>query len=368
MSAFLLRRLRQSFVLATLWTGMVCAQTQTVKITALIEGLEPTQQRQLQSLVASRQEGDGGTLFTDEEVRTARSASSTTAKPLSQSDIEQLSTRIQKVFGAHSYYPYRVVSEEPVFPVCAGCDGGLSKSCHDPSSQSRRTSASGLLTKHAHLPDSVGGLYLVRADGLPQLMGTVFVLQGRIVTNLHVLLEATQPFGSSDERKLKPERRLEVVFGTGNVLRVSLPTDAIWRRHPNLDLILTAWPAGISAPTGLQLATGPLDTDTQVALLGFPSVNTNTDRTEDIRRAFGSCSNELVPEPFMAISMGRIASVSGTALEHDANTMGNSSGSPIIRIADGMLVGVHRGDALSTLRNSAIAATVLAGMLTAVPR
>lgn len=146
---------------------------------------------------------------------------------------------------------------------------------------------------------------------------------------------------------------------------MALPADATWRRHPSLDLILTAWPAGTKAPAELTLATAPLSGNTPVALLGFPSVNTNTDRPQDIDRAFGRCPDSHASESRMVISMGRIVSVTGAALEHDANTMGNSSGSPLIRIADGKLVGVHLGDALSSARNSAVAASSLAELTTA---
>ena len=357
--------MRQCFVLAALWGGMTCAWAQNEKLVSLVEGLGSTQQRQLQALVASRQEGDGGRLFTDEEVRIVRARVPTMTKPLSQVDVEQLSMRINKVFGPHSYYPYRIVSGNPIFPVCASCIDGLDKTCHDPSLQSRRATASRLLEQHPHLSEAVGGLYLVPTGGAPELIGTVFVLQGRIVTNVHVLFKHTQPAGSSDVRKLKPELRLKAVFGSGNVRLVAFPADATWRRHPNLDFILTAWPSGVVAPSGLKLATGPLDVDTPVALLGFPSVNTNTDRTEDINRAFGHCPNERASEATMVISMGHIVSVSGAALEHDANTMGNSSGSPLIRVVDGMLVGVHSSDALSSMRNSAVLASALAELMTA---
>ena len=58
-------------VLAVLWGGMACAWAQVEKIASRIEALEPTQQRQLQALMASRQERDGARLFTDEEIRAA---------------------------------------------------------------------------------------------------------------------------------------------------------------------------------------------------------------------------------------------------------------------------------------------------------
>jgi len=116
---------------------------------------------------------------------------------------------------------------------------------------------------------------------------------------------------------------------------------------------------------GLTLATGTLATSTSVALLGFPSVNNNTDRPEDVDRAFGRCPEVPVSEPSMVISMGQITSVSDVTLEHDANTMGNSSGSPLIRMADGLVVGVQRADGLSSDRNLAVVASGLAELVLA---
>lgn len=365
MSTCVLHGLRHGAVLAVLWASMVGAWAQTEKIAAQIEGLEPTQQRRLQALMESRDVRDGPRLFTDHEVRTVRASVPVTAMPLPRMDVEELSLRIYNLFGSHGNYPYRIVNNDPVFPVCASCDDGLGRTCHGPTSQARRSAASSLLTRSPHLAEAVGSLYLVRASSPTQLVGTVFVLQGRIVTNAHVLLDATQRAGPGDARKLKPERRLEAVFGGGGVRRVPLPVDAHWHRHPNLDLILTAWPAGVEAPIGLTLATSPLTADTQVALLGFPSVNTNTDRPEDIDTVFGRCTDARDSEPRMVISMGRIASLSDADLEHDANTMGNSSGSPLIRVADGALVGVHRGDALSSVLNSAVVASALVELLKA---
>lgn len=365
MSAHLVRGLRRAVALAALWASMVSAWAQSEQIMSRIEGLEPIQQRLLQALIESRQIQDGARLFTDEEVRAVRSTVPYTETPLSRVDIEKLTLRIRNVFGPRDSLPYRIVNHDPVFPVCPGCDDRLDRTCHDSLSQSRRIGASRLLTQGPHLTEAVGGLYLVRADGLSQLIGTVFVLQGRIVTNVHVMLDATQPAGPINVRKLRPELRVEAVFGGGNVRRMALPADAQWHRHPTLDLIQTAWPAGVAAPVGLTLATGLPVANTPVALMGFPSVNTNTDRQEDIERVFGRCPNAQASEPRMMISMGRIASVSDTALEHDANTMGNSSGSPLIRMVDGALVGVHRGDTMSSVRNSAVVASALAELMTA---
>lgn len=357
--------LRRGIVVAVLWGSTVCAWAQVEKIASRIEELGPTQQRQLQALMASRQERGGAQLFTDEEVRTVRAAVPTAVTPLPKSDIDQLSLRIHNVFGSRGNYMDRIVSGDPVFPVCPGCNDGLGKTCHQSSSQSRRATASSLLTQRPHLVEAVGGLYLIQVDSPPQLMGTVFVLQGRIVTNGHVLLNATQPTGSADVRKLKPQYRLEAVFGAGGVRRVVLPADSPWRRHPSLDLIVTAWPVGAVAPMGLTLATGTLATSTSVALLGFPSVNNNTDRPEDVDRVFGRCPEVPVSEPSMVISMGQITSVSDVTLEHDANTMGNSSGSPLIRMADGLVVGVQRADGLSSDRNLAVVASGLAELVLA---
>ncbi len=364
MSAHIKLWLRQGTLLVVLWTA-ICAWAQMAQIASQIEILRPTQQHLLQALMASRLERDGARLFTDEEIRSARATVSSTATPLSRVEVEQLSLRIHKVFGPHGYYPYRIVSDDPVFPVCPGCDSGLGKTCHDPSSQSRRVIASKLLTQHPHLSEAVGSLYLMLAGGPPQLIGTIFVMQGRIVTNVHVLFDATQPSKPGDVRRLKPEHRLEAVFGGDGVRRVTLPEDSPWQRHPNLDLIMTAWPAGTVAPTGLTLASDPPSANTLVALLGFPSINNNTDRTEDIDRVFGRCTGTKDSERPMVISMGRITDVSGAALEHDANTMGNSSGSPLIRITDGTLVGVQRSDSSSSNRNVAVVASVLADLMTA---
>ena len=365
MRMHLFEKLRWGAFAVVLGISMGCVWAQNEQLASRIERLQPTQQRQLQALMASRQEGDIARLFTDEEVRAVRATVPFTAAPLPQEDINQLSLHINKVFGARGNFLDRVVNaDEPAFPVCPDCNGGLGKTCHDPTLQSRRNTASTLLAQHPDLSEAVGGLYLTQSNGASQLIGTVFVLQGRLVTSGHVLLDKTKAVGSPDIRQLK-SGRLEAVFGSGGIHRVALPVDATWRRHPNLDLILTAWPAGTNAPAELALAADPPSINTPVALLGFPWVNNNTDRPQDIDRAFGRCPESKALEPRMVISMGRIVSVAGAALEHDANTMGDNSGSPLIRIADGKLVGVHRGDASSSVRNLAVVASSLAELITA---
>ncbi len=361
-----LHRLRQRAVLAALWLSAPCAWAQAVEIAVQIGGLAPTEQRQLQALIATRESRDGARLFTDTEVRTVRTVVPATAIPLPRTEIEQLSLHIDKIFGPSAMPVLRIVNRDrPIFTLCLGCPDGLSNTCHNSSSQLLRLAATTMLARHPHLAEAVGGLYLAPAGGRSQLAGTFFVSHGHIITNVHVLLRHTRPAGQPDVRTLKPGFNVEVVLGGDGIHRVNLPVDALWRRHPNLDLILTAWPAGVVAPTGLTLATGPLAINTPVALLGFPTVNTNTDRREDIATAFGDCPDTIEAERRMAISMGRITSASGVDLEHDANTMGNSSGSPLIRISDGTLVGVHSGDALWSVRNSAVAARALVELMTA---
>lgn len=361
----LLRGLRNSVTVATLWMSMTSGWAQTDSIRSRIETLEPTQQRQLQAMMALRNEQDGPQLFTDEEVRTIRAKVPESTTPLPTGDVEKLSQHIKRIYGIRGVSTDRIVNTDPVFPVCPSCSDGLGKTCHDSPSKYRRATASNLLTQYRYLAEAVGGLYLVEPDGASQLIGTVFVLQGYIVTNVHVVLDATQPAGAPDLRKIKPGIRLEAAFGADGVRRIILPESAPWRRHPNLDLILTKWPVGVAEPTGLNLRAEQLPINTPVALLGFPSVNTNTDRTEDIDRVFGNCPNAQSRSPKLTIAMGSIAVVTDSMLEHDANTMGNSSGSPLIRISDGALVGVHSGDAMSSIHNTAIPAGALATMMVA---
>lgn len=366
MSMGMLRNVRQGIAPAILWLGMGSVWAQTEEIAARIESLEPTKQNQLQVLMESRAVQDGPRLPTDEEVRVFRNLMPTRTTPLLRVEVEELSRRINNVYGSLGNVPFRIVNDDSVFPVCQNCDDGIGRTCHKSSSQTRRQAASSLLKRSPHLTEAVGSLYLIREDSPSELIGTVFVLQGRIVTNHHVLFELTQGAGLANVRKLKPGRRLEAVFGGSSGRKVALPTDANWHRHPTLDLILTQWPGGVEAPPGLTLSMNPLTADTLVALLGFPSINTSTDRTEDINTVFGRCPDASDFEPHMVISMGRIASVSNAHLEHDANTMGNSSGSPLVRMADGALVGVHSGDALSSVRNSAVAANALVELLKVV--
>lgn len=364
MSKRSLHLLRDGVVLTALCLSTTCIQAETSEISARIERLEPTQQRQLQALIASRQDLDSARLFSDEEVRAVRATVPVTSVPLQPADIERLSSHIYKKFGASGIDIYRVVDKHNVvFSVCLDCPDGLSQACHDPSSKLRRFNASNLLKQHPHLAEAVGGLYLVSADLPPRLIGTFFVLQGHIVTDVHVVLDHTQPAGPVDVRKAKPGRGLVAVLGSAGGRKVELSATALWRRHQNLDLILTAWPAGAIAPLGLTLAMEPLGADTVVGLLGFPTVNTNTDPPADIDTAFGRCPGARISETRMAISLGRITSVSGADLEHDANTMGNSSGSPLFRTSDGALVGVHTGDSKKSNRNSAVVASVLVELI-----
>lgn len=355
----LYRTMRRGALFLVACTGMASTWAQVDDIELRIQRLAPAQQRQLQVLMSTRKDASDARLFTDAEVRSARLAVQSTDAPLPRSEVTKLSSQVKRVFGPQAGLTDRIVSIDPVFVPHKDSDDGLAKTCHDPSTQPRRYIASDFLRKHPKVMDAVGGLYLLRKGAPTQLIGTVFVHQNRIVTNEHVILNATDPTSVIDVRKLMPARQLEAVFGIGEGRRITLPASSEWRRHPTLDLITTAWPAGIAPPPGLTLATDPVAKDTEVALLGFPSVNDNTDRSKDVEQVFGDCAQGVARKPAMVISMGRIASVSGEAIEHDANTMGNSSGSPVLRISDGALIAVHRGDSVSSLRNSAIAASAL---------
>lgn len=364
MRLHIVRRWGSFLALGALGATAGYSWAQAEQIASRIEALSATQQRQLQALIATRQEQDDARLFTDEEVRAVRAAIPVDADPLPRADVERLSLNVHRLFGRRGNFIHRVVTDDPAFPICTSCDGGIDKTCHKPSSEKRRVQASSFIEQNRHLAEAVGALYLVRPGGAPMLTGTAFVLQGRIVTNVHVMLDATQSTGG-DMRKLKAGHQIVVAFGSEGARRLTLPAEATWHRHANQDLILTAWPAGVPAPRGLTVATGSLAPNTPIALLGFPTVNTNTDRPEDIDHVYGRCPDQPSVEPRMVISMGHIALVLGAALEHNANSMGNSSGSPLFRLSDGALVAVHRGDALSSDRNSAVGASALAELLTA---
>lgn len=363
------RRLLRAAWLAA-WLGVAGgAWAQADRLASRIEGLSPLEQRQLKALVDAKAQSGGPFLFNADDVRASRAAlrPADALIPLARVDIEGLARRLDNVSELLRNMPFRIVSDDPVYPVCPGCAGGLDKTCHSQETTARRAKASDFLTRYPGAAGSVAALYLAQPGGSPVLIGTAFVARGRIVTNLHVLL--AQLDSASGLQKLKPGVGIEAVFGrgTGTERRIALPPGGPYLRRPGVDLVSTAWPAGQPAPPGLVLAGDAVALKSPVAVLGFPSVNTNTDLPEDIARVLGSCPGVAQPKERLVIALGAVEAVADGTIEHTANTMGNSSGSPLLRLSDGAVVGVHKGDSNSLKRNSAVALAGLAELLATAP-
>jgi endonuclease G len=110
---------------------------------------------------------------------------------------------------------------------------------------------------------------------------------------------------------------------------------------------------GDDLPSALPLADEEADTDQIVAIVGYPAFDSRND-ANDQARYFRDLYNvkRFAPGKVMQALTGR------TTLRHDCTTLGGNSGSPLIRLEDRKVVGLHFAGVYG-VENSAIGAATL---------
>ena len=114
---------------------------------------------------------------------------------------------------------------------------------------------------------------------------------------------------------------------------------------------------GDNLPSALPLAEDEADTDQIVAIIGYPAFDSRNDPNDQARYFRDLYSvKRCAPGKVMQRLTGR------TTLRHDCTTLGGNSGSPLIRLEDRKIVGLHFAGVYG-VENSAIGAATLRQLL-----
>lgn len=289
--------------------------------------------------------------------------------PLTPTQLDALSKKIEQVPRPLQEGLLKIVKvDSPVIPVCSTCPQGLAKTCHASISNEWRAKAAEFLAKHKKIAAAVLSIYVKKLNALPTLVGTGAVVQGRIVVNQHILVDnrfveprADGSFKIADGVQIS-------IKGDFNDQGISLPNDSRMTLHSTADIMAIKWPTGHPVPEGLTLTSTALLPNATVAVMGYPTERVNSaDNLADFRKVFGLCpteSDELAP--LLRVSLGSVFKVDAASDQFEfegANTLGNSSGSPVISTAEGRLVGLHLSDGSGAKVNLAVGTKSVAELL-----
>lgn len=114
---------------------------------------------------------------------------------------------------------------------------------------------------------------------------------------------------------------------------------------------------GANLPSPLQLADAEASLDELVAIIGYPAFDDRNDVT-DMAKYF----RDLYDVKRFAPGKVMQALAPGVVLRHDCTTLGGNSGSPVIRLSDGRVVGLHYSGIYGK-SNSAVGVTTLRDLL-----
>ncbi len=187
---------------------------------------------------------------------------------------------------------------------------------------------------------SVGRIEL---SGHPSLdwVGTGFlVAPGVLATNRHVIQEFSQPDGQgrwSIEAGISV--RVDFAEELGSTTPREYPVHAILGVHTSLDVALLEV-GGRPAPA-LQLDGGnvPLDRGQRGYVIGFPALDSRRNDATTMQRIFADIYNVKRLQPGLLTDW----SSSVNAYLHDCSTLGGNSGSCLVDLASGVVVGIHFG-------------------------
>ena len=113
--------------------------------------------------------------------------------------------------------------------------------------------------------------------------------------------------------------------------------------HPWFDLALLQIEEGLDGVTPLALSVADADTalDSRVAIVGYPSLNPdeNVEIQQNVISAFDS--KHVSPGFVDAVEVKTFDGRTGRALGHDSSTLTGNSGSPVVDLQTGSVVGLH---------------------------
>ena len=154
------------------------------------------------------------------------------------------------------------------------------------------------------------------------------------ITNAHVVDDL-----SLGVRRLEPGR-VELLFGAefdlDRVVEPSPVTEVVGI-HADLDIAIVRFEAGEgAAPMGLPVSSDTPDELEAIAVPGFP-------QHDDRNPSYLSAAVPSLEPVYKRVAPGIVRSSRSWGFVHDASTLGGNSGSPVLRMADLRVVGVHSG-------------------------
>lgn len=168
-------------------------------------------------------------------------------------------------------------------------------------------------------------------------LGTGFVIApGLVATNRHVLELAANR--ASGRWAFNPGVTVKVDFAEelDGTAPAEVPVTGIWGVHSRFDLAILTVPRS-AAPTPIPSGPAGVAPDDDVVVIGYPAFDSRRNDLAVMERIFRGIYNvkRLLP--------GKLSQRDGASftLRHDASTLGGNSGSPVIALSSGRLVGIH---------------------------
>jgi len=183
-----------------------------------------------------------------------------------------------------------------------------------------------------------------RTAGGAELIGTGFAISPTaVVTNRHVVAALTNGTGTLARGDA------ELCFADGGEGTTSTaPVVEVHATHPTLDVaVLRIEPDG-AVPQPFAVSPQPPDVGQAVAAIGYPDDDPRSAGFDKLLFSDGLGVKRVAP--------GEVTGVHDDAFFHDCSTLGGSSGSPVVSLADASLVGVH-ADGWFLARNEGVVAS-----------
>ncbi len=183
----------------------------------------------------------------------------------------------------------------------------------------------------------------------PDPFGTGFLLApDLLLTNHHVVSQITDGTDTIDRGSV--EVRFVQEYGAPDEPPIAVLD--VERFHPDEDaaLLRLAPCAALKSRKPLSWSTAPLADGANVVVLGYPSADSRNPLFVDTIFGGKLAVKRLAPGEFIGAKRG--------AVFHDCSTLGGNSGSPMVDMATGAVVGLHR-DGSFLARNEAVGAETL---------
>jgi S1-C subfamily serine protease len=178
----------------------------------------------------------------------------------------------------------------------------------------------------------------------PDPFGTGFLLTPELfLTNHHVVTKITDGTDIIDPGTVE----VRFVQESGAPDEPAIPVLEIYGFHPDEDaaILRLARSALLDSRKPLSLSTLPLADGANVVVVGYPSADSRNPLFVDTIFGGKLSVKRLAPGEFIGTKRG--------ALFHDCSTLGGNSGSPLVDMTTGTVVGLHR-DGSFLARNEAV--------------